>query len=120
MNPQLRFDLQKITKEYVPTVLALMFLLQVKVLFQLNCIVTKTIFFPSQTGEITLFMADTVLVAQYHIQEMGFEVHEIPTEISNIRTESVRIGHMFNRINTLIWDCLMVCGLEAFIVRFSS
>lgn len=30
LNSQLRYDLQRIKKEYVPTVLALMFLLQVK------------------------------------------------------------------------------------------
>lgn len=71
-----------------------------------------------QTGEITLLMADTMLVAQYHIQEKGLAGMPTDTHISNIRTESVRIGHLFNRINTLIWDCLMVCGLQTFIVRF--
>lgn len=64
-------------------------------------------------------MADTVLVAKYHLQELKMAVNERnqPTEISNIRTESVRIAHMFNRIITLMWDCLMVCGLKTFIVR---
>lgn len=65
-------------------------------------------------------MADTVLIAQYHIQEMKMPANgrDQPLEISNIRTESVRIAHMFNRIVTLVWDCLMVCGLQTFIVRF--
>lgn len=62
-------------------------------------------------------MADTVLVAQFHIQEMGLAADEVPTQISHILTESVRIGHMFNRTITLLWDCFMVCGLKTFIVR---
>lgn len=61
-------------------------------------------------------MADTVLIAQYHIGEMHLSANGIRTDVSNIGTEAVRIGHMFNRVNTLIWDCLMVCGLKTFIV----
>lgn len=75
-----------------------------------------------QTGQITVLMADTVLVAQHHIQELKMAVNgrNQPMEITDIRTESVRIAHMFNRITTLIWNCLTVCGLKAFIVRFAS
>lgn len=61
-------------------------------------------------------MADAILVAQYHIQKMKLALGGIHTDLSNIRIKHVRIGHMFNRINTLIWDCLMVCGLKSFIV----
>lgn len=68
-----------------------------------------------QNGEISLLVADTVLVAQYHLQELKLNVN-VYTQIANIHTESVRIGHLFNRTNTLIWDCLMVCGLKSFIV----
>lgn len=71
-----------------------------------------------QAGEITLLMADTVLLTQFHIQESGLAVDEVPTQISYILTESVRVGHIFNRIITLLWDCFMVCGLKTFIVRF--
>ena len=67
-----------------------------------------------QANEITLMAADTILVAQYHIQEMGLIVDESPTHISHIQTESVCIGHMFNRIISLVWDCFMVCGLKQF------
>lgn len=63
-------------------------------------------------------MVDTVLIAQYHIQELRLEVNSVNTEISNIHKESVRFGQLFNRINTLIWDCLTVCGLESFIVSY--
>lgn len=69
-----------------------------------------------QAGEITLLMADTILVTQYDIQETVSKVYAISTQVPNIRTESIRIGHLFNRIITLLWDCFMVCGLKAFIV----
>lgn len=122
LSSELSSDLQKLKKEYVSTVLALMFLLQVKSQANSTRYVvaknkTKFIFF-MQTGQITLLMADTVLVAQYHIQERKKSVneHNQPTEVSNIRTESVRVAHMFNRVVTLMWDCLMVCGLQKFIV----
>lgn len=73
-----------------------------------------------QNGQMTLMMADTVLVAQYHIQERKMTVNERnqPTELSNIRTECVRVAHAVNRTVTLMWDCLMVCGLQNFIVSY--
>lgn len=65
-------------------------------------------------------MADTILVAQYHIQEKGLAGDELTTQISNIGTECVRVGHMFNRVISLLWDCFMVCGLKLFIVSHST
>lgn len=73
-----------------------------------------------QADEITLLMAVTILVTQLQIQESDLALEQFPTQISHIRTENVRVGHMFNRIVSLLWDCFMVCGLKQFIVRYSD
>lgn len=59
--------------------------------------------------------ADVVLMCQYDI-EAGVNVQAIKINESAENKEVIRVGHLFNRTVTLIWDCFMVCGLDKFIV----
>lgn len=59
--------------------------------------------------------ADVVLMCQYDI-EAGVNVQAIKINESDENKEVIRVGHLFNRTVTLIWDCFMVCGLDKFIV----
>lgn len=65
---------------------------------------------------MTTLMADTVLISQYNIFELSTNLDAIIVDETNINTESIRSGQLFNRTITMLWDCFMVCGLKRFIV----
>lgn len=69
-----------------------------------------------QASEITTLMADALLVSQYNILGMGINLDAVTIDVLNVNKEAIRIGQLFNRIITLLWDCFMVCGLKRFIV----
>ncbi|XP_055325860.1 uncharacterized protein LOC129579717 [Sitodiplosis mosellana] len=95
IDVQLRFDLDSIPKRYVHTVLALIFLLK--------------------ANEITSLQADALLLCQYNIFEGKFDLESINIDETVVSKEVIRVGQLFSRTITLIWDCFMVCGLSEYI-----
>lgn len=60
--------------------------------------------------------ADALLLSQHNILELSFNLDIVICVESEVKKESIRIGQLFNRTMTLLWDCLTVCGLKSFIV----
>lgn len=73
----------------------------------------KSIF---QAQEISLPHADALLATEYtmsHANECFIKNIAKPKELfSNI----VVAANMYNRTMTLIWDCLVICGLKKYTV----
>ncbi|XP_031622333.1 uncharacterized protein LOC116340170 [Contarinia nasturtii] len=93
IDAQLKFFLKKIPVEYVLTVLAIFFL-------------------HNKTQEIDHLQANAILKTQYDFLEKR---KFLPSMKPNLNRESIRVGQLFNKTNTLLWDCFTVCGLKKFI-----
>lgn len=59
--------------------------------------------------------ADAVLMCQYDI-EAGVDLKAIKVNEGAEIKDVIRVGQLFNRTVTLIWDCFTVCGLNKLIV----
>lgn len=60
--------------------------------------------------------ADALLLCQYNIFEAEL-IWKFNNNIEPVASKDViRVGQLFNRATTLLWDCFMVCGLTALIV----
>lgn len=80
----------------------------------MNCIGCELFF---QAREITTLEADALLTTQYNIFENDIDLAAIITDQSSVENNTIRIGQLFNRTTTLLWDCFTVCGLKELIVR---
>lgn len=60
--------------------------------------------------------ADSLLASQFDIIQCNVNPEEIHVSESIDHRGAIRVGHLFNRTTTLLWDCLLVCGLEKYIV----
>lgn len=89
-------SMQCIPSEYTVTVLALTFLVRAR--------------------EINIMQADALLVSQYNILQDEIDLHKFNFIDSAISTENIRIGQVFVRAISLLWDCFAVCGLQAYLV----
>lgn len=61
--------------------------------------------------------ADALLMSQYDIFESNIDLQTISIkDETKVGKDRIRIGQLFNRTITLLWDCFAVCGLKRFIV----
>lgn len=56
-----------------------------------------------------------MLASEFDVIEKYVETNDIEC-VFDADTETIRIGQLYTRAITLIWDCLYICGLKQFIV----
>lgn len=69
-----------------------------------------------KADEITILQADALLMSHVNIIEKEIDLATIDINSLCVGKDTVRVGQLFNRVITLLWDAFMVCGLKKFIV----
>lgn len=69
-----------------------------------------------KADEITILQADALLMSHVNIIEKEIDLATIDINSLCVDKDTIRVGQLFNRVITLLWDAFMVCGLKKFIV----